>query len=263
MDNTLQFLKNISQPWITKMFEGSKWNYPISIGIGADEAELMTGLELKVRGTGSISHGFDHSNRGETKILNLVQPKECKECKSKIHFFSETCVNCGSTEFNYKKDTRWSIDVDAHFNHNVSGYYLWAFEPVEYNNSVKDFNLKMFFIDSNNENFIQVLNKQRESGAKQKNLLPYKSDFYVSNPIMKSFFNIRLDNVYGTIINRREVEEIKYNNEIIKILKPYLPKDFLSEKEDYSYKELSEYFNISNKKTSHGKDRGKTKRRIK
>jgi hypothetical protein len=263
MDKTLNVLNILCNDWKYKLLLGREYNTPLSIGFSDSEYEVLTCTEHDLKGTGSISHGYDHNNKDETKSLSLVQPKECFVCKSKVHFFAEIC-ECGSNNFKYISDSRWGIDCEAHFKYSVPKYHLWILKPDSYNPKCKKFYLEQYVIESDNKPFNQILKIQMEKGKnRNKNFLPYSADFYASNPIHVSSFTIVIDDIFGVIITRNLVKEINYSCDIIKKMKPYLVEDdFLCEKDNYHYNEIIKYININGKKTSHGKKRGKTTRRL-
>lgn len=262
MDKTLSTLQTLASVWPPKMKLGVEFNTPVSIGFSDEEYEVISCVEFGLRGTGSISYGYDHTNHSETKSLSLIQPKKCKKCGSKNHFFSKECI-CGSNDFKYIHDSRWGIDCKAHFEYDVKEYYLWALIPEDYSNECTTYYLKCFLINSTNKSFEDILKIQleRSNNKVNKNFLPFSSDFYSSNPIEKCCFRIQIDNIYGLNIVRCETNEIIYNQKIVKKLKKVLIDDFENNKDIYQYDELTQFINVRNKKTNHGTRRGKTTRR--
>lgn len=262
MDKTTQYLTKVCDLWTLHVNLGIEYNTGINLGIDDQTAELLTCMEENILGTGGSSYGYDHNNQDETKVSCWVQPKKCCDCSKKIHFFSKSCV-CGSKNFEFINDSRWGIDTQAHFLYKVQNYHLWVFEPETYDSDVKTFSLKRFLISSENKFFNDILKVQLNSGkTKNKNFIPYSADFFVSNPKMLSNFKIHKDENFGFIVERQNNEEILFTNEIIKKIKPYLKNDFKKNKDTYHYNELVDYLDIFAKKTSHGKERGKTSRRI-
>jgi len=262
MDKTWAIIQNLCFNWFTKYRLGIEFNTPISIGFSDEEYELLTCSEEGIKGMGASSYGYDHNNNDETKGTSLVQPKICS-CGARIPFFLKKC-NCGSENFKYMSDSRWGIDSLAHFKYEPPNYHLWVLYPQENDYRCKTFFLKRFVIDSSNKHFTEILKIQNTKGSsKNKNFLPFSSDFYASNPIEKSSFKITLDELYGVYVERNEVENIVYTKDILKKMSKILDKDFLIEKDIYLYEEISEKINIMDKKTSHGKSRGETNRRRK
>lgn len=261
IDKTLSTIRTICSQWQYNLKLGKTYNTPLSIGFSDGYFELLTCVEHDLKGTGSISHGYDHSNHDETKGTSWVQPKKCEDCNAKIHFFAEKCA-CGSTNIRYINDSRWGIDADAHFKHGVPNYHLWILYPEKYSHDCKIFYLKQFLIDSNNEAFNEILKIQLErSDSKGKNFIPFSSDFYASNPKEVSSFTIVFDDVFDVVVNRNENEEIIYDNKIISIMSKIIDFSSIEKKDIYLYEELLPYINIRNKKTTHGKERGITNRR--
>ena len=262
MDKPLITIRNLTCSWISKLKLGREYNTPTSIGFSDEEYELLTCVDEEIKGTGSISHGYDHDNKDETKGLSLVQPKKCS-CGKKLHFFIKEC-ECGSKNFDYINDSRWGIDCLANFNYKIPKYHLWILYPETYNYNCKKFFLKHYIIDSSNEHFIEILNTQIKLGkSKNKNFLPFSSDFYASNPKEKSSFTILLDELYGIVVERNNTDKVVYNKNILDKMKKILTKDFLIKKDIYLYDEIKKYINIKDKKTTHGKSRGETTRRVK
>jgi hypothetical protein len=91
--------------------------------------------------------------------------------------------------------------------------------------------------------------------------MPFSTDFYASNPKEVSSFTIIFDEIFDVVVTRNENKEIIYNNEILKIMGKIMDSSFIKEKDNYLYEELLSHINVKDKKTSHGKERGTTKRR--
>ena len=263
MDKTLITLRQLCTQWNYKLKLGKTYNTPVSIGFDDSEYELLTCVEHNVKGTGSISHGYDHDNQDETKGASLVQPKKCNECECKVHFFSEEC-SCGSISFTYVNDSRWGIDASAHIMYEVNNYHLWVLYPEKYSHDCKVFILKQYLIDGKNQAFNDILDVQLErSKSKFKNFLPYSGDFYASSPNEISSFTIVFDETFGLDVSRNEPNTIIYSKDVLKKMKKLLDSSFINDKDTYLYEEVIPYINVKNKKTSHGKKRGETKRRTK
>lgn len=263
MDKTLNALRLFCSQWQSNLKLGKAYNTPLSIGFEDTGFELLTCIEHDIKGTGSISHGYDHDNHDETKGASWIQPKKCRECNGKLHFFSEKC-SCGSKNFEYIKDSRWGIDADAHFKYNVQKYHLWILYPDIYSDECKTFFLKQYVIDSKNKPFNDIMEVQlSRSKSKSKNFVPFSSDFYASNPREISSFKVTFDETFGVDVMRTETKDIIYTKEIIKKMKEVLELSFVNDKDTYLYDDILPHINVKNKKTSHGKLRGKTKRRNK
>lgn len=261
MDKTVSAIQTFASPWMDMINYGRDFNCPISVEFDDKVYELFTCIEHGLKGTGSNSYGFDHSDHSETKSLSYVQPKKCNDSNTKVHFFKEKC-DCGSENFNYQNDSRWGIDSHAHFKYKIPRYHLWILEPESYHASCREFILKQFIIDSNNQVFNEILKTQLKKGkTANKNFLPYSCDFYCSNPTEVSRFKIKIDNVFGVMVSREPVEKIIYDNVVIKKMSKVLNSSFLNNKDSYLYEELAPFINIEDKKTTHGKNRGKTNRR--
>jgi hypothetical protein len=261
MDKTLAVLNMFCGNWQQNINLGKEYNTTVSIGFDDTVFETLSCIENGLRGTGSFSHGYDHTDKSETKGLSWVQPKKCKKCNSKIHFFSEKC-GCGSFEFEYINDSRWGIDVNAHFKYQVGDYYLWFLLPDKFDFNCRIFYLKQFRINSNNLFFQKILEIQRDRGkSKIKNLIPYSSDFYVCKPKEISSFKISINDTYGTLVERLLTDETIYNKVIIKKMSKIINLDLLTNKDIYQYEELIPLINLESKKTTHGKNRGVTTRR--
>ena len=86
------------------------------------------------------------------------------------------------------------------------------------------------------------------------------ADFYASNPKMVAKFKIILGDE-NAIVDRVSVENIIYDEKIIKILSEYLTESSNLTKKSYNYEEIKSHINIFQKRTTHGKERGETFRR--
>jgi hypothetical protein len=71
MDKTLNIIQQLCSQWPFKLTLGKTYNTPLSIGFADDETELLTCSENNIKGTGSISYGYDHNNHDETKGVCL------------------------------------------------------------------------------------------------------------------------------------------------------------------------------------------------
>jgi hypothetical protein len=263
MDKTLAVLNKFCSNWQEKIKLGKKYNSPLSLGFNDGEFELLSCVENNLMGTGSISHGYDHTNKDETKGTSWIQPKKCKKCESKLHFFSEKC-SCDSSDMEYINDSRWGIDVVAHFKYQLQNYRLWFLYTDKFNFDCNTFYLNQFVINSDNINFQKILKVQESrSDSRYKNFLPNSSDFYACNPVEESSFKINFDEIHGTIVERLSTNQIIYTQEIIKKMNKIIDLNLLPKKDTYQYEELLPHINIEGKKTSHGKNRGITNRRIK
>jgi len=263
MDKTLNVLQQFCSQWQYKLKLGKTYNTPLSIGFSDEEFELLTCTEHNIKGTGSISHGYDHNNHDETKAACLIQPKKCNECGNKLHFFSEIC-SCESVSFTYINDSRWGIDVKAHFDYKVQNYHLWVLFPDSYSNNCKIFKLKQYIIDGGNIAFNDILKVQLERGSiNSKNLMPFGPDFYVSNPQETSNFTIIFDDIFDVVVTRNEVEGVVYTKDVVNKMSKMMNISFVNDKDTYHYEELLPYINVRDKKTTHGKKRGTTHRRNK
>ena len=261
MDKTLNVLQQFCSQWQSKLKLGKTYNTPLSIGFADEEFELLTCTEHNIKGTGSISHGYDHDNHDETKGACLIQPKKCDLCGGKVHFFSEKCL-CESVSFKYVNDSRWGIDTKAHFDYKVKNYHLWVLYPENYSYDCKIFKLKQYIIHGENIAFNDTLKVQLEKGStNSKNFIPFGSDFYASNPKETSSFTITFDDIFDVVVTRNEVEEVVYDKDIIKKMSKIMNLSFVNDKDTYHYEELLPHINVREKKTTHGKERGSTSRR--
>ena len=185
MDKTLITIKNLTRTWFEKINLGKKYNTPISIGFSDDEFELLTCIEHNIKGTGSISHGYDHDNKDETKGTSLVQPKKCTNCGGKLHFFAEKC-SCNSTDFEYISDSRWSIDSKAHFEYGIPLYHLWVLYPEKNSYDCNKFYLKQY---------LQFVKSQRGDDITSEEEL-MKDEVFKTKNILELFkkFETRINN---------------------------------------------------------------------
>jgi hypothetical protein len=266
----IDYLKNAVTPtWLKRIEYGIKYNLPIGVDLNKTDYEALTCAYYDLEGTGKSSGDNDHNNGDETKGASKIKPKNCK-CGQVCHYFQESC-KCGSTEFIYSDtenstDSRWGIDTAAHFRYKVPNYHMWILEAEKYEAKNKTFLLKLYSISSENEAFNEILKIQNESKSKHKNFLPYSKDFYASNPKYMACFKITLGDIEQEVnITSEETQEIVLTKKILtqsRGIKKYLPKTFVLNKDTYHYEEIKPLLNIRNHKTSHGKQRGETKRRF-
>lgn len=276
MDKTLDFINICLDSAMKKVQFSRDTNTFLTIGFTGPEFEILTNLELGLKGTGAASGGSDHNDEAEGKGSNHIQPKDCmtggkkkniytciKTGKPfKVHPLEKRCPQCGRDKFFYHTDARWGISTSAHYKYKVPRYYGWVFIPFVQNSDNRKFRLQLFLIDSNNRHFNQILSIQHEFGkAKNKNFIPFSSDFYVSNPKMIANFEVDLSNKVQVL--RLNPYEIIYDQEVLEIIKDFLPETFKNEKEIYTYEEIESLIDVKRKKTTHGKERGFTNRRNK
>lgn len=191
-------LKYICSNWNYYEKIGMKQNRPFGVRIQDEDAELLTDYAFGLYGTGGKSHGNDHNDGSETKMVNVFQHKFCKSggsikqkpvCSAinkqhKVHYATEKCDLCGKSKFKVMLDTRANIDSKAHFEYNIPRYMIWVL--LSENNVV---NLKGYLVDSNDKFFIEVLKVQRTKGKKPgKNFMPYGLEWYFSNPLLFAHF---------------------------------------------------------------------------
>lgn len=274
MDKTLWFLDEIAQRWIINAQASLETNTYLTIGPNGTEFEVLSNYELNLKGTGAHSCGFDHNDESEGKGANLVQPKDCfsagnknkPRCEStgsleKIHPYLSNCPKCGKNKFLIHNDSRWGIDTSSHFKYNIKKYNCWVFYPENNNPEIKTYYLELYRIESCNVHFQKILNIQFEYGKKKnKNFIPFSSDFYASGPEMISKFKIDYKNDYFNV-ERLQREDIVYDHKVLEILSPYLINSFIQEKNSYTYEEIKDFIDIEQKSTKHGKNRGEVIRR--
>jgi hypothetical protein len=274
-DKTLWFLERIAQTWITNAIASLETNTYLTIGPKGPEFEVLSNYELNLKGTGASSCGFDHNDGSEDKGANLVQPKDCNSGGTnqkprcvvtgkleKVHPYSDKCPKCNRDYFLIHNDSRWGIDTNSHFKYDIKKYNCWVFYPEGHNPMSKTYYLELYRVDSSNPNFQKILEIQYKYGSKKnKNFLPFSSDFYASGPTMLSKFKIDYQNDYFEC-QRLQTEEIVYDNKILNILDPYLVNSFVQVKNSYTYNEIKEFIDIEKKVTKHGKERGEISRRI-
>ncbi len=144
-------------------------------------------------GTPSNGGGaFDADNGSEVKCVFYAQPLECKQCGAKVHYYAEKC-RCGSTDLKPKQDTRWGIDAGSHFKYleNIPYYLFVAVTPLSKDIENLRFNIDVYRIQADDPIFNKILRHQVDHGAvKHKNFMPFGRDFYMSSPTQVLSVNI-------------------------------------------------------------------------
>jgi len=294
-EKIIKHLTHICKEWLYYEEIGIAQNRPVGIKIRDDDAELLTDYVFDVRGTGGKSHGYDHTDGTETKVINLFQPKFCnsgspvgkngeltqkKICKSigaehKLHYKAIKCDLCGESDFITMEDSRAGIDCKAHFDNGgiIPRYVIWI---LYQSNDVVT--LKGYVIDSKNKFFNEILHEQLTKGSKpSKNFMPYSLDWYFSNPLLfaQYEFTIKENNyVVSPVFFDTEnpiSEKISLKEESNPLRKDIFRGrqdvkngilDILGEKNEYIYSEFLENNLISlNWESNLGKIRGITERR--
>ena len=233
-EKIISHLNHICKEWLYYEKIGETQNRPVGIKIRDDDAELLTDYVFDVRGTGSKSHGYDHTDGTETKVINLFQPKFCRSggkrnnkhlCKAiddehKLHYKTSTCDLCGCSNFKDMEDSRAGIDSSAHFKSIgiIPRYVIWIL--FSENNVV---NLKGYIVDAKNKFLNEILEEQLKYGSKPtKNFMPYSIDWYFSNPLLFAQYKFDIINdVY-------EVKPIFFDIENPISEKIYLRKNFIN-----------------------------------
>jgi ribosomal protein L40E len=129
---------------------------------------------------------FDSENGSESKNCFLAQTYICRNCGSKNNYYSSECHKCGSNERKDPKDSRWGIDVKAHFKYlnEIPSYIFTHVEPLNKNPHNPKYRIRVFKINSKTKMFNCILKHQLENGKKpHKNFMPFGRDFYMSSPI--------------------------------------------------------------------------------
>ena len=123
----------------------------------------------------------------EVKFCCLDGSKKCRECDRKVPRFQEKCLFCDKSDFIMKSDSRFSISAKQHmkYREKIKEYIIFV---SKYNNVKKTINLKCYSINSTNNYFNNLVEKQYECGGNNCNILPFSYDFYMSGPC--ELFNI-------------------------------------------------------------------------
>ena len=293
----INHLNHICKEWLYYEEIGVKHNRPVGIKIRDDDAELLTDYVFDVKGTGGKSHGYDHTDGTETKVINLFQHKFCnslveynkkgkskdtKKCKAigeehKLHYKSEVCDLCGESKFIPMDDSRAGIDSRAHFNGVgvIPRYIIWIL--LSSNNVVT---LKGYIFDSKNPFLNEILHEQLVNGTEDnntKNFMPYGLEWYLSNPLLFAQYEFEIvDNCYQVkpvffSLDNPLSEKIYLKEHLNPIKKNALHRksdakeaiiEILGDKDEYTYSEFVENDLVKiNWKSTQGKKRGETKRR--
>lgn len=186
----------------------TKLNQPVKI-IPDDLSEV---IHAKLHGTictGTGGSGWDTKDNGESKCSSHVQSKNCNHCKTKNVFFADSCINCGSTNFEKnRRDGRWIISASSHFKYydEILEYRLMLVEPVNYEPSCREFRIRNWIINKDSVHLNNYAKAQLESKKSNgMNFQPLKKDFYMARP--KLVFDLTL----SVLDDRTEVTFHKFN----------------------------------------------------
>jgi hypothetical protein len=209
-------------------------------GIGDFGEELAT--ILFPNSFGSASKGgcaFDNfelienkiSLAREVKTCCRIQPKECLQCNNKAPYFQEKCIFCNGNNFKIIKDSRYSIDVDAHFKYiELLKEYLLVVIDIDDNNTIITF--EIYKINPNNHYFTNYLKNQKENSKSSNcNMLPYSYDGYASGII--KIIEMKFDLTGSVLYEKFDISNTAEMD---------FPLKYLSKKEIIDY-ELSEETN--------------------
>lgn len=163
------------------------YNQPLDI-ISAQGAEMLHAAMYGTRCTGSGGSGWDTADKGESKFSSRVQSRKCKKCGSKVLFFLDQCVECGSIELHdYPRDSRFGISAKSHIEYieKLKGYRLALLEPKTFAPDCREFVLRSWFIETKDEWLTTYAQCQLESPKSNHiNFMPLSKDFYRSSPCL-------------------------------------------------------------------------------
>ena len=178
--------------------------FPGSLGSGSNGGCAFDNIELDYKNEIKIAR--------EVKTLSKIQPKLCLNCKCKIPYFQQICINCNRNDFKLICDSRFGIDSSAHikYKHLLKEYICII---LNYDIATKYINIKTMKIDTNNAYFNNYIENQYNNSSKSNNcnLLPFSYDFYLSGPILLLDYDI--DENHNIIKNYEDVN----NNTILDI----------------------------------------------
>ena len=174
-----------------------KYNNPWNPFSDAD-IEMLHACMYGSKCTGSAGLGWDTLDKGESKYSSRVQSRNCKDCKSKVMFFLDTCQNCGSKNLKSPEDSRWGIGSESHLKYydNLTGYRLALLQPIEDIADCREFLLRSWFIETKNPYLTAYAQTQYNSPKSNHiNFMPLGRDFYNSSPCLHLKAYITLDGV--------------------------------------------------------------------
>ena len=235
----------------------SKYNSPINFDSGAF-GETLACILLNTMGAGTNGGGqFDTISGDEVKTMFKCQGKDCTSCETKNTFFREKCHKCGKRNFIIHQDTRAGISVKEHFDYfkSLRNYIIVELSPKTVEATCREFTLKAYRINKNNEFFNGILEIQKEHGANTKNLLTTSFEFGMSDPRLIFSCEINSD---GQVINDsfEESGPIRVpKSSFIRQYKEY--KDLIDED---GYDPHANLLSITARRGTQGKSRGKTQR---
>lgn len=248
------------KPLRDEIKQSLRWGHGISFDSGA-LAERINFVLNDTSGTASNGGGaFDAINGSEVKSVFYAQPSKCRNCGAKVHYYATKC-KCGSSDLKPIKDTRWGIDTEAHFKYleKIPYYFFVIITPLNKDIDELKFNIDIYKVDANDPIFNTILRKQRDSGAKpNKNLLPFSRDFYMSSPTQVLSVNVTVgENVSYDYVSRVPTQLTTISTTLFTKAERELLDNAPVVDVDTAFQVLGQ------RKTSHGKARGETKRKIK
>lgn len=189
-----------------------------------------------------------------------AQPSKCRNCGAKVHHYAIKC-KCGSSDLKPIKDTRWGIDTEAHFKYlKEIPYYLFVIiSPLNKDIDELKFNIDVYKVNANDPIFNMILRKQHDFGSKKhKNFMPFSRDFFMSSPMQVLSVNVTVgENVSYDYVSRVPTQLTTIRTNLFTKAERKLLDNAPVVDVDTALKV------VGLGKTTHGKARGETKRKIK
>lgn len=187
---TQQTFTNLIKHTFKSIVDEINWSLNFNQGFTFDTAKFGERVLFIVENTRGVpSNGgcaFDSENKSEAKCCFTAQTYTCPNCHSKNNYYSTNCYKCGGTDRKDPNDTRWGIDVTAHFKYKneMPCYIFTHVEPLNIDSQNPKYRIRVFRINTDNVMFNDILEEQNSKGKKpHKNFMPFGRDFYMCSPI--------------------------------------------------------------------------------
>jgi len=265
--NVIRLLNMYARQWqsnrnLEKLYESSGISQAFQ-GIDKFGELLCSLLSPGYRGNGGGGSGHDLSNGTDAKEVKTVcwfQPWKCsdKSCERRTPYYcGPSCFHCKKETLYRVKDSRAGISAAAHIKDIdvLKNYMIVLIQPTDVHDEVS---VAVWNISSDNAYFDAYVHNQHEHGSSTCNMIPGQRDFHMSGPVRMMQATMTIPEVGEPTVTEPDFaplpEPVPW-----KVMNKEDKKD-IEERETIPYSELKDKIVVPKK--AHGKDRGKTTRRL-
>lgn len=258
---TMYALQWQSNRIMEKLYESSGISQAFQ-GIDKFGELLCSLLSPGYRGNGGAGSGHDLSNGTDAKEVKAVcwfQPWKCLSCERRTPYYcGPSCFHCKKETLKRVHDSRASISAAAHIKYiDVLNNYMIVL--IEFTDMPDDVSVSVWNISSDNAYFDAYVHNQYNNGSGNTcNMLPRLRDFYMSGPVRVMQATMTIPEVGEPTVTEPDFtplpEPVPWS-----VMNEEDKKD-IEERDTIPYSELKDKIVVPKK--AHGKDRGKTKRRL-